>query len=291
MRKQDVFLAVLVPIIFGAGFVVAKQAISDVPPIMLVAFRFTVAGGILVWFFAIPRRHLKKLAWISVISVGVQYSMSYTGFRYMDISLAIMIVQLEVPFLVLFSALLLRERPSRLKYFGIAVAFVGSVVVVGSPQLEGAVIGVILLLGGLVTWSFGQVLISQIRDLNGAAMTAWISILSVPQLVFSTLLFEDNHLEIIMNANWSFWAAVIYLGVAMNVIGYSSWYYLLSRYEVTLVGPYLLLVPITTVVGGVLFLGETLASRTIVGGLIILIGLSLTLFEHKVRDIVLAVRR
>lgn len=148
MRKQDVFLAVLVPIIFGAGFVVAKQAISDVPPIMLVAFRFTVAGGILVWFFAIPRRHLKKLAWISVISVGVQYRMSYTGFRYMDISLAIMIVQLEVPFLVLFSALLLRERPSRLKYFGIAVAFVGSVVVVGSPQLEGAVIGVILLLGG-----------------------------------------------------------------------------------------------------------------------------------------------
>ncbi len=291
MRRQDVFLAVIVPIIFGAGFVVAKQAINDVPPIMLVAFRFIVSGSILVWFFGIPRHHLKMLAWISVISVGVQYSMFYTGLRYMDVSLAIMIVQLEVPFLVLFAVLLLGERPSPLKYFGIAVAFAGAVVIVGSPQLEGAVIGVILIFGGVVTWAYGQILVSQIQDLNGAAVTAWISILAAPQLVFATLLFEDNHLEIIMNANWGFWAAVIYLGVAMNVIGSSTWYYLLSRYEVTSVGPYLLLVPITTVVGGVLFLGETLALRTIVGALIILIGLSLILFEHKVRGIVPAISR
>lgn len=282
MNTRDTILAILVPIIFGAGFVVAKHAIATAPPIMIVSLRFLVAGMVLIWFFKLPKNMFRPLLWISLVSAGLQYSMSYSGLKYMDISLAILIVQLEVPVLLFLSTIFFKEKLSWTRAAGIAVAFIGSVIVVASPQLNGAFFGAALVFGGVILWAYGQLKISKIANMTGPAISAWISVLSVPQLLFASFLFESGHSDVLLSSGWPFWAAIIYLGVAMNVIGYSLWYHLIAKYDVSTVSPYLLLIPLTSILGGVVFLHEQMATKTIVGGGFIILGLIIVMFENQI---------
>jgi len=97
--------------------------------------------------------------------------------------------------------------------------------------------------------------------------------------------FETGHLEAIRNADWIVWGSVLYLGLIMTAIGYGMWYTLIRRNPVSQAAPFLLLLPIFTVLGGVTFLGETLTVPMMIGGSIVLAGVaSIVIDDRKTRD-------
>ena len=71
------------------------------------------------------------------------------------------------------------------------------------------------------------------------------------------------------------WLAVIYLALVMTALGYSIWYQLLGKYPVNQVMPFLLLLPVTTVMGGVILLGEELTPQIAVGGILAITGVAI----------------
>ena len=75
------------------------------------------------------------------------------------------------------------------------------------------------------------------------------------------------------------WAAVLYLGLIMTAFGYGIWYSMVRRNPVSRVVPFLLLLPIFSILGGVLFLGESLTLFTAIGGLIIVGGVAIITIE------------
>ena len=100
-----------------------------------------------------------------------------------------------------------------------------------------------------------------------------------PQLIISSHLIEGNVFKNILNANFQSWLIVIYLGLFMNALGYSIWYYVLGKYPVQKILPVMLLLPITGVLTSILFLGEKPDIKVFTGGLIIILGVGLILFE------------
>ena len=105
MSLKDTFLAALVPIFLGFGFVIAKPAMEYFPPFLLMGLRFTFAASILIWWFPIPRGFLKKIFIVSFIANTLQYGITYTGLSMIDASAAVLLVQMEVIFGVLFAYL------------------------------------------------------------------------------------------------------------------------------------------------------------------------------------------
>jgi len=68
----------------------------------------------------------------------------------------------------------------------------------------------------------------------------------------------------------------------MTALGYGIWYHLLKKYDVNQVMPFLLLVPVSSILGAVMFLGESPSSRTLIGGVFIIIGVAaIVLFGQK----------
>ena len=61
----------------------------------------------------------------------------------------------------------------------------------------------------------------------------------------------------------------------MTALGYALWYRLLAQYDVNQVMPFLLLLPVTAVAGGILFLGETLTLTTLAGGVLAVGGVAI----------------
>ena len=133
-----------------------------------------------------------------------------------------------------------------------------------------------------MTWALAQVLAKPLsKKINGIRLTAWIGILAGPQLIFASALFEGNTIEYIKMANAYAWIIVLYLALVMNAFGYSIWYHILSIYPVNVVMPVLLLLPVTGVVAAIVLLGERPDLVVFIGGIVIIIGVGLILFNKK----------
>ena len=275
MKLQDVMLAVMVAVIWGMGFVVAKAAMDHYPPILLMALRFSVTALVLVWFFPPPKGIFKDLFWIALVSAALQYSLTFTGLKGVDASTAALLVQLEVPFGVLMGFLVFKDRITALQLFGMVLAFVGTGLIVGEPSLSNSKSHMLLVIAGAFTWSVGQVMIKRIGEVGGFTLITWVAVLATPQLFIASFLFEDNQYEAVLTASWDAWLAVVYLGIIMTALGYAMWYHLLGRYPVSHVMPFLLLLPVAAVTGGIIFLGESLTTKILTGGLLSLGGVAI----------------
>ena len=147
------------PIFLGFGLVIAKPAFESYPPILLMGIRFTFAASILIWWFPIPKGYLKKIFIASFVANTLQYSITYTGLDYIDASAAVLLVQTEVPFGVIFAYFMLKEKPTIRALVGIFIAFVGVYILTGSPNLDGKFFGIALTILGSAIWALGQVIV------------------------------------------------------------------------------------------------------------------------------------
>ena len=280
MTPRHLLIAMLVPVTWGFGFALAKGGLSHFPPLLLMGMRFAIAALVLVWFVPLPRGHWRSLTLIALISATFQYGLSFSGLAMIDATPAILLVQSEVVFGTLIAAIMLKELPTRRQLAGTGVALVGIVTIVGAPSLTGQMTGVVLILTGCLCWALGQVMVRRLGDvMSGFQMTAWVGTIAAPQMLLASVLIEGNPLPALAAAPPFAWVTVLYLGVVMTAIGYSAWYFLLSKYPVPMVMPLLLLLPISTILGAITFLGEHPDPYVLLGGAIVVSGVSAVIVE------------
>jgi O-acetylserine/cysteine efflux transporter len=284
LTPTDCFRGMLVALIWGTGVVVAKTALTDSPPILLMFFRFALSALVLVWFVPIPRGSFRKLLILSTLGGAVQYSLTFTGLKGLDASVTALLLQLEVPLLVLVGAVALGEKPGVWRCLGIAVAFAGVAIMAGEPRVLGSFGSMLLVLGGALAWATSQALVRNLA-LEGRTVTAWFAVLTAPQLLIASLLFETDHLGVIWRAGPTLWLVVIYLGLIMTVLGDTTWNGLVRRYPISALAPFLLLQPVVSAVEAVIFLGELITVRIAVGGAIVVAGVAAVLRQPSERSL------
>jgi len=286
MKIQDIFIALLVPIILGFGFVIAKPAMEYFPPYLLMGMRFTIPALIFVWWFPLPKGLYLDLFKVSFIGNTLQYGLTYTGLNIIDASSAVLLVQLEVPFGIIIAFFLLKEIPTIKNIIGLVIAFIGVFILTGAPNLEGKYIGVLLVLAGAFTWSLGAVMAKPLSKKIGAyALMTWLAVFSGPMLFFISALINGNPIPYFLSANLNSWLTVLFLGFIMQPVGYASWYYVLRKYPVNKVMPVLLLLPVTGLITSIFLLGEDPPKQVFLGGIVIIFGVGMILFTKAKKKI------
>ena len=283
MSVRDLLIALLVPLTWGFGFALAKSGLHHFPPLLLMSMRFGIAALILVWFVPIPRGYLVKLCFIALVSATIQYCLTFSGLARMDATPAILLVQSEVIFGVVIGAILLGEKPDLRQILGIIIALAGIMILIGGPALTNKMTGIVLVLSGCFIWAFGQVLIRKFTSgLSGFQLTAWVGVMASPQMFLASFFVEGNPVPFITAAPLSAWGTVIYLGVVMTVVGYSAWYYVLGRYPVPIVMPLQMLLPVSTILGAMSFLGERPEPIVFSGGIVVIVGVGVVFIEPSI---------
>ena len=283
MNLRDTFLAALVPIFLGFGFVIAKPAMEYFPPFLLMGLRFTFAASILIWWFPIPRGFLKKIFIASLIANTLQYSVTYTGLSMIDASAAVLLVQMEVPFGVIFAYFMLKEKPTVRSLIGISIAFIGVYILTGSPNLDGKFFGASLTVIGSGIWALGQVLVKPLsKNINPLALVAWLALFSGPILIALSAIFDGNTINYFKTASLDSWIIAIYLGFIMQPITYGCFYYVLKNNPLYKVLPIVTMgIPLTGLLAAIFLLGEEPTRQLFIGGAIILLGVVMIVFEKK----------
>ena len=281
MKPLDTLSAISVAIIWGMGFVIAKAAMEHFSPILLMALRFTLTALCMIWFFRPDPKLFNKLFWIAFVSAAIQYSLTFTGVSGIDASTAALLIQLEVPFAILLAAVVLGDKLTIRQGVGVSLAFCGAILIVGEPKLANNMRYVLMVIGGGFAWSLGQIMIKMMGVSGGFSLISSVAVFAAPQLFIASYLLEDNQIDQIITASPAAWAAVVYLGLVMTTLGYAMWYRLLGLYDVNMVMPFLLLLPVASVVGGYLFLDEILTTKIAIGGLLALAGVAIITLRIK----------
>ena len=283
MNLKDTFIASLVPIFLGFGFVIAKPAFESFPPILLMGIRFTFAALLLIWWFPIPKGYLKKIFFASLIANSLQYSITYTGLNYIDASAAVLLVQTEVPFGVIFAYFMLREKPSIRALIGISIAFVGVYILTGSPNLDGKFFGITLTIVGSAIWALGQVIVKPLsKEINPLALVAWLALFSGPILIALSNIINGDTITYLSNAKFDHWLIAFYIGFIMQPVTYGCFYYVLKNNPLYKVLPIVTMgIPPTGLLAAIFLLGEKPTQELFIGGAIIIVGVILIIFKKN----------
>ncbi len=275
MQPIHILMAISVPLLWGLGFTFSKAALGEFPPLLLMGLRFCLTALILVWFVPFPRGELGRIVVIALVGSVLQYGLTFTGLQTLDASTAVLVVQLEVPFGVIMAWAAYREHVGLARIAGIAVSFLGVGLIAGSPSVSGQWFAVALVVGGAFFWAVGQVMVKTLRRTQGFALIAWLAAIAGPMMLAASAAIEEGQWQAMREATWVGWGTVIYLGVVMTAIGYGTFYKLLAMFDISVVMPYLLLLPVVGVVGSVLILGESLSLRVAIGGAIVIGGVAM----------------
>ena len=281
MSINQILLALIVPITWGFGYALTKIGMDQFTPLLLMSLRFGIAGLILVWFTKPPWEHMRELFIIALIGSTIQYGFTYYGLKGIDVSTASILVQLEGPILALLGTLILKERLGWPRALGMGLAFIGVIVIVGEPRLNDSLDSVALVITGAVFWAIAQIMISRLKSLSGITILAWVAIIATPQMLLISLVIEEGQWESIKTANLIDWSIVFYLSFIMTVIGYSVWYHLLRICDVSKISPFLMLLPVTSIIGGMVLLEEQFTLAMGIGGVLVMTGVASTLIKWR----------
>ncbi len=280
MKPAHILLALLIMLIWGLNFVMAKIGLAEFPPLLLVGLRFTLVAVLLVAFVPVPKDKLPQILAVSVVMGSLHFSLMFTGFAEVDAAIAAIAVQIQVPFSSLLAAMFFGDKLGWRRAAAMVVAFVGIVIVAGEPRMESKLAPLAMIIAASFLWAVGSFQVRQMGKMNEFSTNAWMAVFTAPQLLFASALFESGQIDAIANASWAAWGAIAFMAIFVTIVGYGLWYYLLPRYPVNQTMPFILLMPDFGVLFGVWLLDEVLSWQMVVGGVLTLAGVGVIVLRR-----------
>jgi drug/metabolite transporter (DMT)-like permease len=280
-------LLVFTSLSWAGSFIAVRVVYQEVPPVILGFLRFAVATPLMLLVaglkkkpFLLPKKEIPRLIILGLTGVTLLYIFQFLGIAYTTASTAAVLINTNVLFIALFSAMFLHERFNWKKTLGILLSFTGVIlVVIGQMNNEALNIDTTFLLGcGLVIcsamcWAVYTIVGKQLLKTYDSVT------ITTHAFLFGTVLYIPVVLPSIGSVLSEFssigWIAIVYLGVVCSIFAYIAWYYALSRFEAAQSAVFLNLIPLFTILLS-FFIGEYPTAIFILGAVFIMYGVYLT---------------
>jgi drug/metabolite transporter (DMT)-like permease len=286
-RRWMVFLAfALVYLFWGSTYLAIDIAVETIPPALMCALRFFVAGVIMLAVCAATGHRIlyspRQLALASIVGLlllmGGNLTLSYAELSVSTGLAALIIAVTPLWFLVLDSLLLGDHHISGRGKTGLALGLIGLFILFW-PELHGNAIGhrefwaSLSLLGGSFSWALGSVLSKRWQSgMDVFSATGWqITAAGAGNFVFAV--FNHDFGRVSWTARSL--GAVAYLVVCGSWIGYTSYIWLLKHAPTSKVSTYAYVNPVIAVILGWLVLHERVDGYILAGSCVVVLSVIL----------------
>ena len=274
MALRDFALLTLVCLLWAANNIVSKYVVAflQAPPLFYAAVRFAiVALAVFPWLRPAPRP-LWRLLLVAVSMGAGSFAFVFIALQTASPSSVAIVSQLMVPTTTFFSFLLLGERLSPRRLFGICLTLVGALAVMWDPHGVSISAGLLYVVASVVLGSLGSVLMKQMEGVKPLRFQAWVGLVSCLVLSVLSAVLEPGAAQIVLKIGWPFWAAVLFSALIVSVFGHTAYYWLIQRYEANLISPLTLMTPLATIGLGVLITHDPFGPRMAFGAAVALAG-------------------
>ena len=282
MQFKHILLAVLVTLVWGLNFVAVKWAVVDFPPLTANAIRFLIVFLFFAPFFKVVKGRMKVLL-AAAFTLGVlHFGFVFWGMKLSGGVGAVAIAsQLAVPFSTLLAIIFLKEAVGWKRIAGIAISFAGVMVLGFDPAVFSYIDGLMVIVGSAFLYAVSAIFMRFLKDVPAMTTQAWVGLAGTLGSVVLSLAFENGQVEAVTNATSLAWGGVIYSAIGSSIVGHGLANYLFTKYEVSVVSPYFLLMPLFAILAGVIILDEEITSRMLAGGMLTVLGVLIVTLRNK----------
>ncbi len=276
----DVAVAlVILYVVWGSTYLAIRFAVEDMPPYLMLAVRFGVAGALLHVIMRLrgrpnptPRQWLGSAAVGCLLLVGGMGSVGLAQSFGAPSGLAAVMVA-TMP---LWLTLILRffgERTSRADYVGMAVGIVGVLILNLGGGLRSNPVAAALLLVSPFSWALGSALSRKLPQASGGMGSA-AQMLAAGALFLPLGLLRGE--RVVAWPSFGSGLALLYLILFGSLIGFSAYVFLLEkRVRPTLMTSYAYVNPVVAVLLGMAFAGERFGVTSLLGMAVVVLSVLL----------------
>lgn len=276
LGAADLAAVLIVNIAFGLNLVAMKVVVDATAPFLAVAVRMAIVFLLCArGFRGVPGRN----GWLAL------YGLLNGGLFLLVLNLSLMATdnvgalaiagQLGVPFSLLLGAIILGERLSGRRVFGVAIAFAGVVMLVFDPHAAHELKGLVLMATASFLWGSGTLIQRKLGGISIMTIQSWNGLMAAIVLAPFAFAFERDAIAALPDIGLVPLAWLGFSCVIATVIGQGLLAHLLQRHPISSVMPLLLLSPVIGVAGASLYFGTPITAVMVAGGLITLGGVAL----------------
>jgi drug/metabolite transporter (DMT)-like permease len=298
-RTWKVVLAfAIIYFVWGSTFLAIRVGVREVPPFLLAAMRFFVAGLVLyAWMRAKGTPSPTRQQWTSATLLAVlifvcDYGLLFWAEQRVPSGIAAVMMATIPVFMAVFEIVILKTQrlTARLAIaLLIGLAGVGVLVShsVGFGDAPIDTLGACALVLCAISWSVASSVTRMLPLPADKGMSSGAQMFAGGVLLMLTAAalgeFHGLHLNVVSERAWF---ALFYLIVAGSIIGFTAYVWLLHHESPTKVGTYAYVNPVVAVLVGYFLGGEALGARTIAGTLLVLVSVVVITTTPKVKPVV-----
>jgi len=271
----------LVYVFWGSTYLAIDIAVRHIPPGLMCATRFTIAGVIMLGYCMLSgkfvRYSMRELLQLGIIGnlllMGGNLTLSYSELYIPSGLAALLVASSPLWFLLLDSALIGHHRVSGRGLIGLSLGLAGTAVLLWPKLSVTGAVGrkelwwSLALIGGSVSWALGSVLSKKWHARPTFAATSWqVFFAGMGNLAFALL----NHDFRRVTWTASGMGAIAYLVVGGSLIGYTAYIYILGHAPTAKVSTYAYVNPVVAVFLGWLVLGEKVDGYILAGSAVVI---------------------
>ncbi len=275
--------------IWGGMYVVSDVVLVTIPPFTLLTIRLVLGAAVLaliLWRSGMPLpdwRGARPLLAVGMLGFGLSIGMQFVG---TDKSTAIngsLVTTSSPAFIVLFAVLILREKPMLRHIGAVALATLGVLVIINPLEADfgsDTFIGDVALSVAAVTWALYSVLVRRVSarfDTLVVTLLAFLGgmLVAVPAMVVELTVRPVGAIDggIILG--------VLYLGVVSTAGAMWLWNRAFALVDASIAALFFFTQPVVGALLSVFFLGQRMTLNLWVGGVLVVIGVLLSLSSNN----------
>ena len=282
-------MLITLSVLWGGSFFFVGVAVAELPPLTIVTLRVGLAA-ITLWVIVLimglrPPKSIK--IWLAFIGMGllnnvIPFSLIVWGQTHIASGLASVLNATTPLFGVVVAGLLLAdERATPLKLVGVVVGFLGVVMMIGMPTLDmvghGATLAQIAILVAALSYAFAGVFGRRFKGMGLSPVVIAAGQVTGSSLVLAPVALYIDGLPTLLGTDapsLGTWAAILTLAVFSTALAYVLYFKILASAGATNIMLVTLLVPVSAILLGSLFLHEALEWVHFVGMGLIAMGLA-----------------
>ncbi len=280
---KNICIGVLFAMLWASASVATKFGVLSVPPLFLGNIRFFIAGSVLL-IYALLVNNKKKNHWLpnkeefKYLSVfGFLNTTLYLGLyvyamKYTAAGIGSLAVSTNPLLIVLISNWLIGRKAATKEWISIFLGIAG-IAIATYPLLKGShttLLGMFLLSLSMIAVSFASVYYAKVRwKLSNILINGWqVTLGGIFLLPFTFLLTDTAQIHL----DNRFWLSVLWLSLAVSVVGLVCWFYLL-RLDTVRASLWLFLCPLFGFLYAWWLMDEPITLFTFIGTALVILGL------------------
>jgi len=269
-------------LLWSSAFAVAKVALIDCPPLILLATRFMLAGAVMLGAAAVSgaqwrltRRDLAVFAVLGIANNALYLGLNYVGMLSVSAGVAALIASANPVLTAVFAAFFLGERMTWRKAAGLALGVGGVAAIVARRVTAGtdSLTGIVLVVAALVALVGGTILFKRLAPKGGLWVGNGVQNLAGGMAVAPFAFAFESIGEVV--PSWHLIAAQAYLVLLVSVFAYLLWFHLLTASGATAASAYHFLMPPLAMLFGWQLLGERVTLADLIGIIPVALGIYL----------------